>query len=73
MGDLYISLEKAIKGFFTAGGATLVATLLGQFPPEYVLYGTLTMGAIVGIWSGVTNAYKHWGDPIEPVKIETKK
>jgi hypothetical protein len=63
MGDLWISLEKAVKSFFAAGGATMIAQLLASFPPEQVVYGSLTVGVLVGLWTGITNAYKHWGDP----------
>ena len=59
MTDYWISTKKAVTAFFAAGGATFVANFLGQFPPETVITGTITVASLAAAWRFVTNAYKH--------------
>lgn len=60
--DWWITVKKTITAFFAAGGATFIATFLQQFPQEYIIWGTLSVGGIAAAWRFVTNAYKHRKD-----------
>lgn len=59
MTDWKITLKKTVTAFFAAGGATFVASMMQQYPQDYVIYGTLTVGALAAAWRAITNAYKH--------------
>lgn len=62
MVNWWITAKKTVTAFFAAGGATFVSSILGQFPAETVLFGSVTVGAVAAFWRGITNAYKHWND-----------
>lgn len=62
MTNWWITARKAVTAFLAAGGATFVANLLGQFPAETVIYGSITVGGIAAIWRAITNGYKHRDD-----------
>lgn len=62
MTDWGITAKKTITAFFAAGGATFVASFLQQYPQDFVIYGSLSIGALAAAWRAITNAYKHKDD-----------
>ena len=56
------TLTQFVTVFVAAGGFSFVTGLFDQFPPETIIYGSITIASLAAIWRMITNAYKHRDD-----------